>query len=130
MRLVEGLRLRIGYVNQDIIDAICKVAHTGQKNINSYEIVRESIDARRKPQIYYNVNVAVEFRKTNVYIDNLKEYCVSHEGIKEEICISDKGRPVIIGFGPAGMFMALKLAKCGLKPIIIEQGDTVERRKN
>lgn len=43
-------------------------------------------------------------------------------GIKEE------DRPVIIGFGPAGMFAALKLSEAGLMPVVYERGDSIEER--
>ena len=49
-------------------------------------------------------------------------------GIKELKKLYQGLRPVVVGFGPSGMFMALKLAKCGYKPIVIEQGDSVDQR--
>ena len=92
-------------------------------------ILKESIDARRKPNIYCNINVAIEVLNSNKRINSLKDIEVSYLGIKSENRTSLKGRPVIVGFGPAGMFMALKLAKSGLRPIVVEQGDTVDIRQ-
>ena len=43
--------------------------------------------------------------------------------------ISEEKRPVIIGFGPAGMFAALKLSEAGLRPVVYERGDKVEIRQ-
>ena len=40
-----------------------------------------------------------------------------------------KRRPIVVGFGPAGMFCALALAKMGLRPIVIEQGKCVAERE-
>ena len=42
-------------------------------------------------------------------------------------CTSPK-RPIVVGFGPAGMFASLVLAEAGLRPIILERGDCVEKR--
>lgn len=38
-------------------------------------------------------------------------------------------RPVVVGFGPAGMFAALYLAQCGVRPIVLERGLDVDSRK-
>lgn len=46
----------------------------------------------------------------------------------EKVKCSRGGRPVIVGFGPAGMMCGLVLARAGLRPIIIEQGSSVEKR--
>ena len=40
----------------------------------------------------------------------------------------DNLSPVIVGFGPSGIFSALYLARCGANPIIIERGSCVEKR--
>ncbi len=37
-------------------------------------------------------------------------------------------RPVVVGFGPCGMFAALVLAQMGFKPIVLERGTTVRQR--
>ena len=37
-------------------------------------------------------------------------------------------RPVVVGFGPCGMFAALVLAQMGFKPIVLERGKTVRER--
>ena len=39
-------------------------------------------------------------------------------------------RPVVVGFGPAGMFAGLLLARAGLRPIVVERGGAVEDRQN
>ncbi len=39
-----------------------------------------------------------------------------------------KGRPVIVGFGPGGMFAALLLAREGYRPIILERGESLSQR--
>lgn len=95
-----------------------------------YTIVRRSIDARRKSNIV--VNYAIRLGKPQklqglAYLLDSKHQSdsasnVVYSGLTES-------RPVIVGFGPAGMFAALYLALAGLKPIILERGNSVEQRQ-
>ena len=44
--------------------------------------------------------------------------------------VNSTSRPIVVGFGPAGMFCAYLLAHAGLKPIVLERGSSVENRVN
>ncbi len=129
MKVLDGLRLDIGYNMDDIKSAIASRLGVHPNDIFKMEIIKEGLDARRKPNLYYNLNVAFESKSKNKKYNALPDIEVSHVGIEAQ-CVSNKGhRPIVVGFGPAGIFMALKLAKCGLKPIVIEQGDDVDARR-
>ena len=97
--------------------------------INSFEykIISKSIDARKKDNIFViykliidtdeaiNDKMAIPFKEDNSYTIAYPKW---------------KGKsPVIVGFGPAGMLAALYLARCGAKPIVIERGSQIEKRK-
>lgn len=95
-----------------------------------YRIIKKSTDARKKPDIYYIYSVSVDLKKIPKKAD--RRYVKEVENIRYSFPIKvDKGckvRPVIVGFGPAGMFCALYLARAGIRPIVIERGSCVEDR--
>ena len=97
-------------------------------------IVRRSVDARKKPdvKIVYTVDVAVEGNEQKIL---RQSGCKRASIAKPQYYKPPKGvvsnqRPVVVGFGPAGMFAALVLAMAGLKPIVFERGaDAVTRHE-
>lgn len=98
-------------------------------------IVKQSIDARKKPEIWlsYVVDVVVQgveesrviarCRSKNVALAQEVQYHFPASHRKE-----GTDRPVIVGMGPAGLFGAYFLAQAGFRPLILERGADVERR--
>jgi len=131
MKLLSEIKVKIGYNSNDVLLAIRKKYNIFADEIIKWEIVKESIDARKKPDVFMKLNIAVDVKKqANKKVQKLNVF-PNHSGFDEEK-IDFKGKsPVIVGFGPAGMFAGLYLAKKGLKPIILEQGKSVyERQKD
>ena len=94
---------------------------TKKINVNKFEfrIAKRSIDARRKP---VTINLKLE-----VYLEGEALPQVITEKTYQSV---NSGKPVIIvGFGPAGMFAALKLIELGYKPIVLERGKDVKSRR-
>lgn len=106
---------------------IARKLHTTPSAIQSYEIERESLDARGS-DLHFSYTVFAQVRNEEKYL-RLKD--VSRETRDDyvlPVVKKEAMRPVIIGFGPAGMYAGLLLAECGLKPLVIERGSAVEKR--
>ena len=92
-----------------------------------YKILHKSIDARDKENVYLVFNLMIECNK-KLNGKNICKYIEPNINI-EYIKYNKKDRPIIVGFGPAGMFASLYFARIGARPIIIERGSKIEIRK-
>ncbi|MFH1653575.1 MAG: FAD-dependent protein [Pseudomonadota bacterium] len=95
--------------------------------IEFVKILSKSLDARGKKQFFYEMSIVVNVPDSFVNKDNLPVYT---DKIEEDIKqVKLKDRPIIIGFGPAGIFAALELIDRGIKPLIFERGKKIEERE-
>ncbi len=101
--------------------------------IDSFTIVKQSIDARKKPNVLYSyvVDIACQneakiLKRTKLKNAELIEPVIYQFPAKATALFPKK--IVIIGMGPAGLFCAYILAKHGYKPILLERGEDVDSR--
>ncbi len=107
-----------------------------REKISSVEIVRKAVDARRYRgsgiKFNYILNVEISGKIKIGRGGNIREISdTPEENIFKPVKLPEKFKnspPVVVGFGPAGMFAALTLAKAGLNPIIFERGGDVDSR--
>lgn len=120
------IRLKLGEPKERIPEKIVRGLRGAGKGLRpeNLEIVRESVDARKKQDIrkVYTVDFSCD-RKLNLPEAPDLTYRRAEPGMEEMAC-----RPVIVGFGPCGMFAALVLAQQGYRPIVLERGGRVEER--
>ncbi len=129
---VSNIKLPIDYNDSTIKKAVIKELRVDSNSIEKISLFRRSIDARKKDNVRFIITADVYLnidenkalsrsRSKNAFITKPYEYKIpQHKPLKL--------RPVIIGFGPAGIFAGLTLARAGEKPIIIEQGADCDQR--
>lgn len=131
---IQQLKLNIEHSEADLKKKISKTLHVKEDALLSFRIKKRSLDARKKPELYfiYTVDVEVQGEKQILKKNKNKDITLAKEKVyllPENGTIPLKHRPVIIGCGPAGLFCGYLLAEKGYRPIFIEQGKRVEERK-
>lgn len=133
---INQLKLNIHHTEADLERKIRKILHLKEDTLLSYQIKKQSIDARKKPDLFFvytvdvQINAALEkqiLRRCND--KNLS--AVQRTSWHFPLCKNGKflqHRPVVIGSGPAGLFCTYFLAQNGYRPILIERGMPVEER--
>lgn len=125
---LDQIKANIDYNEKDLIQSCCKKLKINEKNIESIKILKKSIDARKKPYVYYVLSIGLtlsgnmEERFKELKIEDI-DYSLTYP--QKNLPLS----PIVVGSGPSGMFAGLTLARMGLKPIIIEQGKKVDERE-
>ena len=101
--------------------------------IKNFKIIKESLDARNKDNIRLTYAVELEHKNEEKLVERLHDKDVKIDTTKYEPDVQEgneklNNRPVVVGFGPAGIFAALMLAEKGYKPLVIERGEDVDKR--
>ena len=121
--MVKEIQLRINLIEERKEDILLykssKKLNLNKNEISGVKILRKSIDARKK-DIIFNYKVAVYI---NEEINEKSEYNFDYKDV------SNAKEVHIIGFGPAGMYAALRCIELGYKPIVLERGKNVQERR-
>ena len=126
---ISNIKLHMDCTKQDVVSEALRIAKVPEKELESFKIIKYSIDARKKDNILKQFTVLLSVKR---YQGKHKNVHVLKELPKYTYEITGKDSlnhpPVVVGFGPAGMFCSYLLALNGYRPIIIERGSDVEQR--
>ena len=134
--MIQITQLKLPYHHSvaDLEKKIQKILKLNHKQRFTYHIVKESIDARKKPELFMVYTIQVSCEKEGFVLKNAKNPSVIRINPKKyelpetgnEDCVH---KPLIIGAGPAGLFAAFLLVEVGFHPILIERGKPIEERQ-
>ncbi len=136
MLRVNQVKAAPGHSKADLKRSAAKVLRIPEDNIISLKIIRQSVDARKKPQVSYSYSVDVTVKEEEKILRRFR-------GKETQVCRAEqkayhfpepgrgiqKNPTVIVGTGPAGLFCGYFLALHGYRPLLLERGKCVEERR-
>ena len=137
IRITE-LRLPIDHPSEALEAAILKRMHLTPKDLIQFTVFKRSYDARKNVALafIYTIDLSVKDEEAvlkqfsnDLHVRPSPDTSYHFVAQAPESITSGKSlRPVVIGFGPCGIFAALVLAQMGFKPIVLERGKKVRER--
>ena len=121
--MIKNIQLRVALKEETISNILliksAEFLKISRDKISGIKVLRKSIDAR-KPKIIFNYKVAVYLNES---VPESSSYDFDYKDVSNS-------KPIhIIGFGPAGMYAALRCIELGFKPIVLERGKKVQDRR-
>lgn len=127
--IINSLRIPVENDEKNhYVKAASQELNIDNKYVKLVKILNKSLDTKNSKQFYYEISIVVDVPDD---FDNKENFTPYTNIIKEKKQIKNmKERPIIVGFGPAGMFAALELIDCKIKPIIFERGRKIDERSS
>jgi uncharacterized FAD-dependent dehydrogenase len=138
LRLTDCL-LPLDHTESALKKSVIQRLGISENDLMSYTIFRRGYDARKKSaiQLVYTIDVAVRDEESVLARAKLNQHNnkltvtpdMRYHYVAHAPAVSDNNlRPIVVGFGPCGLFAALLLSQMGFRPIIIERGKEVRER--
>ncbi|HEX2985437.1 MAG TPA: hypothetical protein VHO71_01320 [Caproiciproducens sp.] len=127
MYRIAEVSLPLDATREDMIFQVAARLKVSPNLIHEVKLYKKSIDARKKEDVHFICTIDVESDRNNNPKDPKISIAKAYH-YELPVCKPLVQRPVVVGFGPAGLFAALILAQAGQKPIVFERGSSVEKR--
>jgi uncharacterized FAD-dependent dehydrogenase len=125
--IVNNLRIAIEDDGHNAyIEAAAHKLKLATENISITKILSKELNVKDPNQFFYTLSLVVRVDISPVKPDRFPQYTPPPPVHKKRT--ESKDRPIIVGFGPAGMFAALELVDCGYRPLIFERGKPIHER--
>lgn len=141
---IEQIKLRPAQEEKSLYQEASGILKIQLQDILSLHIVKRSLDARKKPDLFYSYIIDVEMKKEAAVWKRIAKgrsgriavgkHFLSLQQPQDYIfpvkrTEGKKERPIVVGMGPAGLFCAYFLAREGYQPILLERGRDVDARQ-
>ena len=129
---ISNIKIKPNEDKNAILVKGCKKIRVSAESVKEWSIVKESLDARNKNNIFFIYTIDVRVNNEDKILKSSKSNDVSKGAVIDYVFpnenINKDTRPIVVGFGPAGMFAALSLCQMGFSPIVLERGNDVDER--
>lgn len=131
---ITQLKLPVGHTPDELKEKAAKKLRISPDEIKHLKIRKRSLDARKKPELFYSYTLEVRTEREAAVARRAKSPQVSLK-CETNYLFPEPGEetltapPVIVGSGPAGLFCGLLLARHGYRPVILERGADVDTRR-
>ena len=123
---------------EELVKQICSRLNLPRKDLLSFSIFKQSIDARKTNMLYFVYTVDLEVVDARAILERLARKKGQSLSLTPNMTynyveignMSLADRPVIVGTGPAGLFAGLVLAQMGYRPLLLERGLDAQTREN
>ncbi|HIZ82125.1 MAG TPA: NAD(P)-binding protein [Candidatus Mediterraneibacter pullistercoris] len=132
MLRIDQLKLPVGHTEEQLKKKLLRTLRIRKEELIQYHIRKRSLDARKKPELFYSYSVDLTVLNEKHVLKRMKgkvrQVSETVYRTPEHGNVKLPHRPVIVGSGPAGLFCAYLLAKEGYRPLVIERGAPVQER--